>query len=300
MEPVLSVIHASKSYNGRQVVSDINFSVYPGEIFALIGPNGAGKTTILECIEGLRSLTTGKVSIFKVNPYKNYHRICQHLGIQLQSSALPFIMTVEEALNIFSLYLGSKPKHHLLERFALADKRKVQIGKLSTGQLRKLVLAIALSHEPKLIILDEPTAGLDVETRRELHQLIKEERDRGAAIILTSHDMSEVEGMADRVAILAQGKIIAEGSLQDILLEEHNFVKLTVETKQHSLRTAGLEFEILEISEQGNRVTIKCEDLEKTLLHLLSYIKKHEDQLVDLKVERATLEERFVEIIKMR
>lgn len=299
MEPILSVKNVSKSYGDYQVVSSINCHVYPGEIVALIGPNGAGKTTILECIEGLRTLTTGSVSILGIDPHTNYQRICHQLGIQLQASSLPAIMTVEEALKIFSLYLGSHPKDHLLERFALDHKRKVQIGQLSTGQLRKLVLAIALSHEPELIILDEPTAGLDVATRKELHQLIKEERDRGAAILLTSHDMSEVEGLADRVAILAKGKIAAEGSLRDILLVDHDFMKLTVVTKQHSLFSAQQEFDILEINDRDKRVTIKCDELEETLLQLLSFLKMRDDKLLDLKVERATLEERFIEIVNM-
>lgn len=299
MQPVLSVNDVSKSYGDHQVVSNISFQVNSGEIFGLIGPNGAGKTTILECIGGLRTLTTGAVTILGVDPHKNYQHVCQQLGIQLQASSLPSVMTVEEALKIFPLYLGGKPTYHLLKRFSLDHKRKVQVGQLSTGQLRKLVLAIALSHEPKLIILDEPTAGLDVETRKELHKLMKEERDRGAAIILSSHDMSEVEGLADRVSILAKGKIAAEGSLRDILLEEHDFMKLTVVTKQHSLLSAQQEFEILEINDRDKHVTIKCEELEGTLLQLLSFLKNRDDKLLDLKVERATLEERFIEIVNM-
>ncbi|HEY8891113.1 MAG TPA: ABC transporter ATP-binding protein [Clostridium sp.] len=269
--------------------------VSSGEIFALLGPNGAGKTSTLECIEGIRKVSGGKILINGISPEKDYKKIAKILGVQLQASSLPEMITVEEAIKMFSLYLGNKIRFDLIERFNLTCKRKTQFRNLSTGEQRKLVLAIALSNNPKLLILDEPTAGLDVYTRVELHNVMREEKQKGTAILLASHDMNEAEELADRVSILCKGRIVAEGTPNDIITSGNNVVKILVKTRDNSLIKLDLK-QIIANKENKDYVIFKCLDIEKTLTDILTYIKANNDKLVDIIIEKATLEERFIDI----
>lgn len=297
MDPILLVDKFSKNYGDFKAIDNISFKVSSGEIFALLGPNGAGKTSTLECIEGIRKISNGKILINGINPEKDYKKIAKILGVQLQSSALPEIITVEEAIKMFSLYLGNKIRFDLIERFDLNSKRKTQFRNLSTGQQRKLVLAIALSNNPKLLILDEPTAGLDVNTRVELHNVMREEKQKGTAILLASHDMNEVEELADRVSILSKGRIVAEGTPNDIITSGNKDVKILVKTRDNSLIKLNLTQAIVK-KENEDYVIFKCQDIEKTLTDVLSYIKANNDKLVDIIIEKATLEERFMDITR--
>ncbi|MGE5607062.1 MAG: ABC transporter ATP-binding protein [Bacteroidota bacterium] len=297
MEPFVSVENLVKRYGNVAAVDGVSFDIARGEIFALLGPNGAGKTTTLECLEGLRKADGGRVSVAGINPAKEFSKIRKVLGVQLQASSLPDIITVEEAMKLFCLYLGTATRYDLLEKFDLQNKRKTQFGRLSTGQQRKLALAIALSHNPQLLILDEPTAGLDVQTRVELHQIMRREREEGTAILLASHDMSEVEELADRVAILLNGKVVAAGTPNEIITSGDQQVKIHVKTLKNSILTlkssAFLKYE----SKDGYAIFF-CEDIEEAVHSVLVHIKKHGDKLLDLKVERPSLEERFVDITK--
>lgn len=297
MKSILLVDKFSKDYGNIKAVDNVSFELFPGEIFALLGPNGAGKTSTLECIEGIRKSSGGRILINGLSPEKDYKKLAKTIGVQLQASSLPEIITVEEAIKMFSLYLGNKTRYDLLERFDLNSKRKTQFRNLSTGQQRKLVLTIALSHNPELLILDEPTAGLDVHTRVELHNIMREEKQKGTAILLASHDMSEVEELADRVSILAKGKIVAEGTPNEIITSGNKNVKILVKTRDNSLIKLNLP-QILGTKENGDYVIFKCQDIEETLSNILSYVKGNKDKLVDIIVERATLEERFMDITR--
>ena len=297
MKSVLLVDKFSKNYGDFKAVDKISFEVSSGEIFALLGPNGAGKTTTLECIEGIRKVNGGRILINGISPNKDYKKIAKILGVQLQSSSLPEMITVEEAIKMFSLYLGNKIRFDLIERFDLVTKRKTQFRNLSTGQQRKLVLAIALSNNPKLLILDEPTAGLDVHTRVELHNVMREEKQKGTAILLASHDMNEVEELADKVSILSNGRIVAEGTPNDIITAGNNDVKILVKTRDNSLIKLN-STQIINKKENEDYVIFKCQDIEETLTNILTHIKDNSDKLVDIIVERATLEERFIDITR--
>jgi len=295
MEAVLLVDKFSKHYGNFKAVDNISFEVTSGEIFALLGPNGAGKTSTLECVEGIRKVSGGKILINGISPEKDYKKIAKILGVQLQSSSLPELITVEEAMKMFSLYLGNKTRFDLIERFDLSCKLKTQFRNLSTGEQRKLVLAIALSNNPKLLILDEPTAGLDVHTRVELHNVMREEKQKGTAILLASHDMKEVEELADRVAILANGRIVAEGTPNDIITAGNKEVKILVKTRDNSLININSTIRI-EKKENEDYIIFKGQDIEETLSNILTSIKDNHDKLLDIIVERATLEERFMDI----
>lgn len=297
MKPIVQVEEFTKYYGSNKVIDRIGFDIYPGEIFALLGPNGAGKTTTLECIEGIRKANNGKLLVAGLNPDKDFKRMRKILGVQLQASALPDIITVEEAMKMFCLYLGSEIRYDLLERFDLKSKYRTEFCKLSAGQQRKLILAIALAHHPKLLILDEPTAGLDVHTRVELHEIMRAERAKGTAILLASHDMSEVEELADRVAILLKGKIVASGTPNEIITSGDGKVRIHVKTQKDYLTDLSLEQVQIMKDIEGYRV-FDTEDIEGAISQILSHIKSKGDKLLDLRVERPSLEDRFISITK--
>lgn len=297
MKPIVQVQGFSKFYGSNKVIDNISFDINPGEIFALLGPNGAGKTSTLECIEGIRKVNSGKLLVSGLNPDKDFKKMRKILGVQLQASALPDIITVEEAMKMFCLYLGSEIRYDLLERFELKSKYKTEFCKLSAGQQRKLILAIALAHHPKLLILDEPTAGLDVQTRVELHEIMREERAKGTAILLASHDMSEVEELADRVAILLKGKIVATGTPNEIITSGDSKVRIHVKTEKDNLSDLILEQAQITKNAEGYRV-FDTEDIEGAISQILGHIKSKGDKLLDLRVERPSLEERFINITR--
>jgi ABC-2 type transport system ATP-binding protein len=297
MKPIVQVENFTKFYGSNKVIDNISFDIYPGEIFALLGPNGAGKTTTLECIEGIRKASTGKLLVSGLNPDKDFKKMRKILGVQLQASALPDIITVEEAMKMFCLYLGSEIRYDLLERFDLKSKYKTEFCKLSAGQQRKLVLSIALAHHPELLILDEPTAGLDVHTRVELHEIMREERAKGTVILLASHDMREVEELADRVAILLKGKIVATGTPNEIITSGDSKVRIHVKTQKDYLSDLSLEQVQIVKDTEGYRV-FDTEDIEGVINQILSHIKSKGDKLLDLRVERPSLEERFINITR--
>lgn len=178
MMPFVEVEGLVKQYGSAKAVDGVGFTISRGEIFALLGQNGAGKTTTLECLEGLREADEGRIMIAGFNPVKDFSKIRKIIGVQLQASSLPDIVTVEEAMKLFCLYLEVETRWDLLKQFDLQDKYKMQFGRLSTGQQRKLMLAVALAHHPQLLILDEPTAGLDVQSRVELHRIMRQEKEK--------------------------------------------------------------------------------------------------------------------------
>ena len=200
-QPIVSVRDFRKRYGSFVAVDGISFEAGRGEIFGLLGPNGAGKTTTLECLEGIRQSDDGSLAVLGVDPGRQPHKLRNLIGVQLQSSGLPGDMTVDEAMRFFCAYHGVPPRYDLLDRLGLQPKRRTQYRELSTGLQRRVALALAISHNPPVVILDEPTAGLDVGSRTELHALMQELRDGGTALILATHDMAEAEKLADRVAI---------------------------------------------------------------------------------------------------
>jgi len=296
-ENVLTVTDFRKAYGDFVAVSGISFAVSRGEIFGLLGPNGAGKTTTLECLEGIRQGDGGQLNILGVDPGREPHKLNNLIGVQLQTSGLPADMTVDEAMKFFSAYHGVAPRYDLLDRLGLEEKRRTKYSQLSTGQQRRLALSLAVAHDPPLLILDEPTAGLDVATRTELHALMQELRAQGRTIILATHDMAEAEKMADRVSILLRGKIVATGSPIDLTATGSGFTKVSVRTEQSLLEKNGTGFPaVAKKSVLEDYVIYFSSDPGPTVSAILDYIHSQGDKLIDLRVERPTLEERFLEI----
>ena len=210
MAPVLEVTDLVKCYGDLRAVDGVTFVVNEGEIFGMVGPNGAGKTTTIECLEGLRQIDGGRVSVYGKDPFEERRTVMERIGIQLQESDLPSRLRVREALNLFaSFYAEPVDPEMLLERMGLQDKAKSPVKKLSGGQKQRLFIAIALINRPEVVFLDELTTGLDPQARRSMWDLVREIRDQGSTVFLTTHYMEEAERLCDRVAIMDYGKIVA-------------------------------------------------------------------------------------------
>jgi ABC-2 type transport system ATP-binding protein len=296
-DSVVSIKDFTKSYGDFVAVNQINFEVTRGEIFGLLGPNGAGKTTTLECLEGLRQPDQGSMHIMDVDPQRDSASLRNVIGVQLQISSLPANMTVEESMKFFSAYHHVQPRFEILSRLGLDEKRKTQYFQLSTGQQRRLALALAINHNPPVIILDEPTAGLDVASRSELHDMMQELRDQGSTLILATHDMAEAEKMTDRVAILLRGEIAATGSPRELTAKGSGLTKVSVRTELSQLHDSGQNFPAVTQERFDDEYAIYFStDPGPTVSAILDFISSNGDKLIDLRVERPSLEERFLEI----
>ena len=207
---IISVNDLVKNYGSFQAVKGISFHVNEGEIFGLLGPNGAGKSTTLEIIETLRSKTSGEVIVDGINLDKQPGEIKKIIGVQLQSSGYYPGLNLLQLIDLFNgLYNKSVDAMELLDMVNLKDKAKSQLKQLSGGQKQRFSIATTLINDPKIIFLDEPTTGLDPQARRSLWELVKNIRQKGATVIITTHYMDEAEYLCDRVAIIDEGKIIA-------------------------------------------------------------------------------------------
>ncbi|MDP3970128.1 MAG: ABC transporter ATP-binding protein [bacterium] len=296
-DSVISVSNFSKRYGEFVAVDDASFNVQRGEIFGLLGPNGAGKTTILESLEGLRTPDSGTLQILDLDPTTQTHKLQNVIGVQLQTSGLPDSIRVDEAMDFFSAYHNVSPRYDLLERLGLKEKLAVQYQQLSTGQQRRLALALAVAHKPEVLFLDEPTAGLDVASRVELHDMMRELRNNGTTIILATHDMAEAEEMADRVAILLRGKIETIGTPMELTASGSDFIKVSVQSKQNSLSKVGKDIPGVESwHEKDNYYIFFSSDIGQTVSAIINMLQSNNDDLIDLRVERPSLEDRFLEI----
>ena len=296
-DEIISIKEFTKSYDDFVAIDRISFEVEKGEIFGLLGPNGAGKTTTLECLEGLRQPDAGELRILGVDPQREPGKLRNIIGVQLQTSGLPDNMTVDEAMRFFSAYHGVPPRYELLTRMGLEDKRGTQYHQLSTGQKRRLALSLAITYEPPVIILDEPTAGLDVASRTELHDMMQELRSEGTTIILATHDMAEAEKMTDRVAILLRGQIVDTGSPRELTSKGSGLTKVSVRSESSLLQEYTDHFPaVTQQSIKEDYMVYFSDGPGPTVSAILDYLNQNEDKLIDLRVERPSLEERFLEI----
>ena len=294
-DSVLTVRGLRKAYGPVTAADGVDLAVAAGEVVGLLGPNGAGKTTTLECIEGLRRPDAGEVRIAG-QPAAGAPRTAV-MGVQLQTGALPADMTVAEAMRFFCTYHRVAARDDLIERFGLAEARTRRYGALSVGNQRRLALALAIAHRPALVLLDEPTAGLDVASRTELHAVVRELAADGAAVLLATHDMAEAERISDRVCILLRGRVVAEGTPREITATGEALTKVSVATERGTFAdgTLALPAATLHEAAEGYAVYFSS-DPARTVAALLGELTARGDQLVDLRVERPSLEERFLEI----
>jgi ABC-2 type transport system ATP-binding protein len=210
MTQVIQVSGIRKSYGRTVAVDEVSFEVNEGEIFGLIGPNGAGKTTTMECVEGVRKPDRGNILVLGLDPFRDVYKLQERIGVQLQQAQLQKRIKVWEAVDLWASLYKKKAMdaERLLEQLGLSDKRDAWFMNLSGGQKQRLFIALALINDPEVVFLDELTTGLDPQARRAIWELVRQIRERGKTVFLTTHLMEEAERLCDRVAIIEHGKII--------------------------------------------------------------------------------------------
>jgi ABC-2 type transport system ATP-binding protein len=296
--PSVSVRDLAKNYGEVPALRGISFEVAAGEIYGLLGPNGAGKTTAMECILGLRQPASGTISINGLDPARNPRAVRQSVGAQLQTAQLQDKLKVREALALFgSFYSHPAMPEKLLERFELSEKAEASFQSLSGGQRQRLFLALALVNDPKVVLFDEPTAGLDPKSRQELHQLIRGLRAEGRTILLTTHYLDEAEKLCDRVGILHHGRIVAEDTPAGLVQRSNCESRLTLRCANavDSSEITKLPG-VTRCTAGGAAVSLLTHDAAKTIGALGQHLALEGNTLLDLQVTPPSLEEAFLQI----
>jgi len=271
-----------------KAVDGVSFDIMQGTCFGLLGPNGAGKTTTVEMLEGITEPTGGTI-LYKGKPLgEEFRRLA---GIMFQNTALQDYMTVEEALHMFSsFYDKTTPIHELIDQCSLSDFLDRDTRKLSGGQKQRLLLAVALVNDPEIIFLDEPTTGLDPQARRNFWQLVNDIKARGKTIVLTTHYMEEAKLLCDTLVFMDHGKIIAEGSPNELLSQRFNDVLLDLPVEAVPVELPDLPAHSLVRTDE--RAEILTTDINATVAHLTS----HGVSLTGLEVRSRSLEDLFIEL----
>ncbi|SHE78924.1 ABC-2 type transport system ATP-binding protein [Marinitoga hydrogenitolerans DSM 16785] len=292
MNNVIEIKNLKKYYDNTRAVDGISFEVRKGEVFAFLGPNGAGKTTTLEIIEGLRKKDDGEVIYFgRYNSPSDFY-IKERIGVQLQNSAFFDNLTVFETLNMFAgLYKKSYNVKKLIDMISLNEKRKAKVKELSGGQKQRLAIAVALVNDPEIIFLDEPTTGLDPQARRMIWEIIIELKKSGKTIVLTTHYMEEAEQLADRVHIIDHGKIIASGTVDDLIKSLKKETVIVFKTENQKLFEEKFKCIIID-----NKVELETNNIEKDMLKLLEFSKINNINLEDILIRKPNLEDVFLNI----
>ena len=298
--PPVVVRGLSKAYAGKPAVRAVDLEVAAGEILGLLGPNGAGKTTTVECLVGLRAPDAGEIRLCGLDARAQPAAIRQHLGVALQSTALPDRMTPREALGLFGqFYARRRPVEDLLARFGLTEQGDQAFDRLSGGQRQRLALALAFVNEPAVVFLDEPTTGLDPQARRDLHALIRGLRDDGCAVVLTTHLLDEAETLCDRVAIIDRGQVVATGAPRDLAAGSYRRQAVTLRARG-PLAWASLAalpgVSGWEARPDGG--TFETENAAATLAGLAPLLAAPGVELLELQVRRASLEEVFLQLTR--
>ncbi len=302
-ENVIQVDQLSKSYGNVTAVNDMSFCVKKGEIFGFLGPNGAGKTTTLSILEGLRKLDRGRVRVLGLDVNKNAKIIKSQIGVQLQSTSLLPDLTVFEQVQLFSRLYGYQLSRHemmsLLEQVGLDNKAKTLPDNLSGGQRQRLALALALVNQPKIVFLDEPTTGLDPQSRRVLWGMIRELCNQSKTVVLTTHYMEEAEALCHRVGIVDHGRLVALDTPGNLIANLAGISSITT-----SAYLPPDEFQqlstVIQAQHNGNKLTIQTHDVAATLRSILDLAEKHCVSLNDLYIQQPNLEDVFLNLTGKR
>lgn len=299
IEQVVTIKGFVKRYGTHTAVNNINLEVGKGEIFGLLGPNGAGKTSTLECLEGLRKADGGTLKVAGCDPQADEGMLRKKLGVQLQSSSLPDSIRVGEAISLICAWHGSNGQADLIRKFGITDLLKKRYKELSTGQKRRLHLALALVNNPEVIILDEPTAGLDVQSRAELHEEIRAVKSKGTTVMLATHDMAEAEELCDRIAIMIHGKIAVCGTPEQVTAAGSKETRIRMRTTKGCLMPGGdIGCAVFVNTAKDGYLEWKCHHVAQSVMEILNTVQDAGDTVEDLRVERPTLEERFLELVE--
>ena len=301
----ISINNLSKTYdNGFNALKTVNLEIKKGEIFAMLGPNGAGKTTLISIICGIVKPSGGKVTVDGFDIIDDYRETRSKIGLVPQELTLEQFETVFNNVSYSRGLYGKKPNpehiEKILKQLSLWDKKNQRLRQLSGGMKRRVLIAKALSHEPTILFLDEPTAGVDVELRQDMWKVVEELRKTGVTIILTTHYIEEAEAIADRVGVINQGEIIVVDETKE-LLKKMGHKKLTVELQEkvNEIPKALDEYQLsLTNDNMALDYTYNVQAKQTGITTLLQDIKDAGLKLKDLKTEQSTLEKIFVSLVK--
>jgi ABC-2 type transport system ATP-binding protein len=301
-EPIIQAEGLYKNYGAVEALRGVSFAVEEGEVFGLLGPNGAGKTTTVEILEGMRTPDKGRARVCGLDPEASGERFKERIGAVLQSTSLPDKIRVKEALDLFAEFYTSRlNSDDLLKRFQLDEKRNAFYSQLSGGQKQRLALAMALVNDPQVVFLDEPTAGLDPQVRREIYTIIEELKRAKKTVLLTTHYIEEAERLCDRVAIVDYGKVIVTGTPREL--------------KQHSAGTTRIEVRLAKPVQNGTLAQLEgvadCREFDgsyvlhssrppQTIVALVKQLESENNELQSLEMFSPSLEDVFIELTGRR
>ncbi len=300
MSPKVTVRDLKKRYGSVEAARGVSFEIRDGEIFGLIGPNGAGKTTTVECVIGLREPDEGAIEVCGIDARRRPREVKEKIGAALQTTALQDKITPREALALFGAFYHQKTEPAaLLERFALLSKADAPFETLSGGQRQRLALALAFVNNPELVFLDEPTAGLDPKSRRELHGEIARMKHEGHTVLLTTHDLNEAEALCDRIAIIDRGRIAATGTPRELVARSRAATSVRLATVQK------IDREWLEKipGVEGLSIDDTCASFHSTRVHaavaeIMNQLGARDIEIAELHISKATLEDVFLELTR--
>jgi ABC-2 type transport system ATP-binding protein len=299
MSVALTVENLRKSYGPVEAVRGISFAVLSGEIYGLLGPNGAGKTSTIECIIGLRTPDAGSITVCDLDVLRYPRQVKERIGVALQATALPDKITPREALKLFaSFYRNPHDPDDLIQRFSLNEKANARFETLSGGQKQRLAIALALINNPDVLFLDEPTAGLDPQSRRELHDVIRQTRAAGKTVLLTTHYIEEAQQLCDRLAVIDGGRIIASGTPAELIASAKAppHVTFTTVIAPNVERLEKLSA-VTSAKVRGETATLHTTQPGQTIIDLVNLLQSDpQNDLVELAIHKPSLEDVFIEL----
>lgn len=291
---VVSVENLVKHYGDVEAVNGVSFQVDVGEVFAILGPNGAGKSTTVEILEGYRSKTAGTVSVLGYDPTDRSRAYRERIGIVLQETAVEDSLTVSEAIDTYGvMYPNRRDTAELIEIVGLDEKRNARIKSLSGGQRRRLELALGIVGDPDLVFMDEPTTGFDPSARRQAWSIIENLTSLGKTILLTTHYMDEAQFLADRVAVMSGGLIVAEGTPESLGGRETAATVIAFNLDGRSLE--GFPIADVDVAENG-RITLRSSTPTSTVHDITGWAVERDIELLDLSISRPSLEDVYLEL----
>ena len=301
-EPIIQVEGLYKNYGAVAALRGVSFSVEEGEVFGLLGPNGAGKTTTVEILEGMRTPDRGLARVGGLDPEKSGTQFKERIGAVLQSTSLPDKLRVKEAIELFSrFYQRRADTNELLRRFQLDEKSDAYYSQLSGGQKQRLALAMALVNDPDVIFLDEPTAGLDPQVRREIYDKIEQLRREKKTVLLTTHYIEEAERLCDRVAIVDNGRVIAQGTPRELKQKSAGRTRIEVRlakpVSDGSLASLDAVADCREF--EGNYI-LHSTHAPQTIVSLVKRLEAENNELQSLEMFTPSLEDVFIELTGRR
>lgn len=299
MSTAVAIDGVHKHFADLHALDDVSLAIPQGSFFGLLGPNGAGKSTLINIMAGLTRADAGTVTVMGHDVVSAYRRSRQALGVVPQELVYDPFFSVREMLRLQSGYFGRGPENHawideLLETLSLSDKADTNLHDLSGGMKRRVLIAQALVHKPEVVVLDEPTAGVDVELRQALWQFTRRLHAEGHTILLTTHYLEEAEALCEEIAILSRGRVVAQQSKQALLARcPYRTLQLTLDREEYTLPAA---LQALVVAVQGQTLTLRLHKTEHHMADVFQALQAAGLQVIDLHIEEAGLEQVFLEL----